>query len=54
MLLFVIYAQFSKKSWSYACTFYFKFGENSWITRKQTSRWDAHLPYLPDTEKLKQ
>ena len=33
MLVSVIYVQFSKKkSWNYASTFYFKFGENSSIT----------------------
>ena len=46
MLLFVNYAHFSKKCWTYAITFYFKFGKNTSITMQQTSKWQTHLPYL--------
>lgn len=50
MIVFVNYAQFSKKKKLKLC-FYFllKFGENTSITMQQTSRWDTHLPYLSDT-----
>ena len=52
MLVFVIYAQFSKKAEIMLLLFTLnlvKTLQASSITTKQTSRWDAHLPYLSDT-----
>ena len=51
MLLFVIYAHFSKMCTNYACAFNFKFSvekypNNRWITMQKTSKWQTHLPYL--------
>ena len=52
MLLFVIYAHFSKICRNYACAFNFKFSVEKylnisrWITMQQTSKWQTHLPYL--------
>ena len=51
MLLFVIYANFSKICRNYACVCNFKFSvekylNNRWITMQQTSKLQTHLSYL--------
>ena len=42
ILAFVNSAYFGKTCKNYACTFYFKFGENTSITMQQTSKSQAN------------